>query len=84
MQCKQHKTLTIIERVFIENVIRIEEGELYDGETDWYGDVVLWHYPHLVSTTVTCSDCGFERIYGPRATLPKWVKKHLQKELQKI
>ena len=73
-RCKQHKNLTIIERVFIEQVFHVEEGKLSEESIDWSGDVITWHDPRPISITVMCFDCGFERIYGPHATLPKWVK----------
>src|SRR5579859_4308813 len=73
-RCKQHRNLTVIQRVFIENVIHISDGEPPEENADWYGDPVSWHDPRPISITVTCSDCGWERIYGSSAPLPKWVQ----------
>ena len=72
--CKRHRNLTIIQRVFVENVYSISEGEPSKEMNNWYGDPVVWHDPQPISITVTCSDCGFEHIYGPHATLPKWIR----------
>jgi len=81
MRCKQHRNLTIIKRVFVENVYHVSEG-VPEESNDWYGDPVAWHDPRLISITVACSDCGFERIYGPHATLPKWVQAVLDVSLE--
>lgn len=73
-KCKQHKNLTIIERVFVEKAYEFAVGESFEDRNDWHSDPIMWHGPKLASITVTCFDCGFEQIYGPSAELPKWVQ----------
>ncbi len=73
MKC-EHKDLTIIERVIVENFVTFSDGKPPEDSDDWTGNPVLWYNPQPMVMIVNCSDCGFERFYVPHAKRPKWVQ----------
>lgn len=81
--CKKHESLTFIERVFVENFVTFEDGKPPSNSDDWTTDPIMWHNPQPVVIIVTCPDCGYERFFGPRAKMPKWVQSAWD-ELKKV
>lgn len=82
-RCKKHTGLIIIERVIVENFVTFDEdGNPPEDSDDWMNNPVQWYGPQERVIIVTCSDCGFEQFYGPRAKFPKWVQEAWDKLLK--